>query len=133
MRRTLTVTIGAATLVLAACSSTTNAAHTAAAPAGISAPAHTAAPIKTTAAPATSFAGDGEFQVGKDIAPGTYKSAGPASTDLPSCYWERDKDASGNMDSIIANDTPTGAAVVTIKFTDRIFKTQGCKQWTKAG
>ena len=91
-----------------------------------------AAPATTKAAPASNgFSGDGEYQVGTDIKPGTYKSGGPGSSGM--CYWERDKDALGSADSIIANDTPTGSSVVTIKATDKIFKTQGCKDWTKIG
>ncbi len=82
-------------------------------------------------APGDTIAGNGTYLVGDDIQPGTYKTAGPGSLGL--CYWERGKDSSGGFDSIIANDNLTGQGVVTIKKTDKVFKTQGCQVWTKVG
>ncbi len=77
------------------------------------------------------MAGDGGmFAVGRDIAPGTYRSAG--NTD-DMCYWERAKDAEHGLDSIIANGNATGTAVVTISASDGYFKTTGCKDWKKTG
>lgn len=72
------------------------------------------------------FAGDGEYRVGKDIKPGTYRTTGNSDG---MCYWERAKDAKGEMDSILANDNVTGASYVTVKPTDKIFKSNGCKDW----
>ena len=72
------------------------------------------------------FDGDGDFQVGSDIKPGTYRTTG--NTD-DVCYWERAKDASGDTDSLLANDNVSGASYVTIKSTDKIFKSSGCKDW----
>ncbi|WP_427166947.1 hypothetical protein ACQF4J_26810 [Streptomyces sp. C1-1] len=72
------------------------------------------------------FAGDGEFRVGKDVKPGTYRTTGNSDG---MCYWERAKDAKGEMDSILANDNVTGASYVTVKATDKIFKSNGCKDW----
>jgi len=72
------------------------------------------------------FDGDGDFQVGTDIKPGTYRSSG--NTD-GMCYWERAKNASGDTDSLLANDNVSGAGYVTIKSTDKIFKSSGCKDW----
>ena len=72
------------------------------------------------------FGGDGEFQVGSDIKPGTYRTTG--NTD-GMCYWERTKDASGEMDSILANDNVSGASYVTIKAGDKLFKSNGCADW----
>ncbi|WP_330458272.1 hypothetical protein OIB37_16025 [Streptomyces sp. NBC_00820] len=72
------------------------------------------------------FDGDGEFTVGSDVKPGTYRTTG--NTD-DMCYWERDKDASGEMDSTLANDNVSGASYVTIKATDKLFKSTGCKDW----
>ncbi|WP_329178420.1 hypothetical protein [Streptomyces sp. NBC_01477] len=76
------------------------------------------------------FKGDGTFQVGTDIQPGTYKTSGNADG---MCYWERAKDAKGEVDSILANDNVTGSSYVTIKKTDKIFKTTDCKDWFTAG
>ncbi|MFD7876160.1 hypothetical protein ACFV5G_18995 [Streptomyces sp. NPDC059766] len=72
------------------------------------------------------FEGDGEFRVGPDIKPGTYRTTGNADG---MCYWERAKDASGEMDSILANDNVTGTSYVTVKATDKLFKSTGCKDW----
>lgn len=77
--------------------------------------------------PPTSFDGDGEYLVGEDIAAGTYKTAGPADF---GCYWERDKDSSGEFESIIANDNLNGSGRVTVR-KGEIFKTQGCQTWKK--
>ncbi|WP_225846852.1 hypothetical protein [Streptomyces sp. HPF1205] len=77
--------------------------------------------------PPTSFDGDGEYLVGEDIAAGTYRTAGPADF---GCYWERDKDSSGEFDSIIANDNLSGSGRVTVRMGE-VFKTQGCQTWKK--
>ncbi|MFF0894535.1 hypothetical protein [Streptomyces sp. NPDC003278] len=72
------------------------------------------------------FEGDGEFRVGSDIKPGTYRTTG--NTD-GTCYWERAKDASGEMDSILANDNVSGTSYVTVKAGDKLFKSNGCADW----
>ncbi|WP_329218201.1 hypothetical protein OG352_18250 [Streptomyces sp. NBC_01485] len=90
----------------------------------------TTEPADITAASAAKISGDGEYLVGQDMEPGTYKTKGP--TDGSMCYWERAKDSSGDFDSIITNGTPTGTGRVTVK-KGEVFKTQGCQDWTKAG
>ncbi|MGP9020404.1 hypothetical protein ACT1U9_18630 [Streptomyces sp. BR1] len=86
---------------------------------------------KATGTPKTTLKGaGGMFKVGVDIAPGTYKSTG--NTD-DKCYWERAKDASHGMDSIVANDNVTGTAIVTIDAGDAYFKSNGCQDWVKTG
>ncbi|MEV7736930.1 hypothetical protein AB0O75_33390 [Streptomyces sp. NPDC088921] len=72
------------------------------------------------------FAGDGDFQVGSDIKPGTYRTTGNGDG---MCYWERAKDASGEMDSLLANDNVTGTSYVTVKATDKLFKSSDCNDW----
>jgi hypothetical protein len=72
------------------------------------------------------FEGDGDFAVGTDVKPGTYRTTGNTD-DL--CYWERAKDASGEMDSILANDNVSGTSYVTIPAGDKLFKSSGCKDW----
>lgn len=96
----------------------------------IGAPAR-AAPNATSAAPATSF-GDGTYEVGNDIAPGTYATNVPE--DSFGCYWERDKSLDGSPDSIIANDnlSPRAHGLVLIKPTDKAFKSDGCGTWSVA-
>ncbi|TVL88125.1 hypothetical protein [Streptomyces sp. SAJ15] len=71
--------------------------------------------------------GDGTLQVGTDIKPGTYRSVDNGEDD--GCYWERAKDSSGEPDSILANDNVVGASYVTVKATDKIFKSTGCADW----
>ncbi|WP_330296739.1 hypothetical protein [Streptomyces sp. NBC_00503] len=92
----------------------------------------TAVDPKATGTPKAEAPGKaGTLKVGVDIAPGTYKSAGSTEGGT-GCYWERTKDASGSTDSIIANENPTGQAVVTIAPGDGYFKTQDCQDWKKA-
>jgi hypothetical protein len=84
---------------------------------------------KASGSPATRMKGDGGmYRVGADIAPGTYRSTGNADD---GCYWERDKDATHSLNSIVANDNVTGTAVVTISAGDGYFKTTGCGDWKK--
>ncbi|MFE6360917.1 hypothetical protein ACFVP3_13030 [Streptomyces sp. NPDC057806] len=72
------------------------------------------------------FGGDGDFEVGTDIKPGTYRTTG--NTD-GMCYWERAKDSSGEMDSLLANDNVTGTGYVTVKATDKLFSSSDCGDW----
>ncbi|MFC9283511.1 hypothetical protein [Streptomyces collinus] len=72
------------------------------------------------------FGGDGDFRVGSDIRPGTYRTTGNRAGQ---CYWERDKDASGETDSVLANDNVTGTSYVTVKAADKLFKSSGCHDW----
>ncbi|WP_371330039.1 hypothetical protein [Streptomyces sp. TP-A0356] len=74
--------------------------------------------------------GDGSYVVGRDVRPGTYRTTG--NTD-GLCYWERAKDASGGADSLIANDNVTGTSYVTVKATDKVFRSSGCKDWQAVG
>jgi len=89
--------------------------------------ASTSAPATTTVSPAASF-GDGQYAVGKDIQPGTYKTNG-----ADGYYWARLKGSGGSLGDIIANGNPTGAARVTIKVSDKGFESQDCGTWIKVG
>lgn len=87
---------------------------------------------KATGTPKAEISGKGGMlKVGVDVAPGTYKSAG-STEDGSGCYWERAKDASGTVDSTIANENPEGQAVVTIAAGDAFFKTVDCQDWKKS-
>jgi hypothetical protein len=90
----------------------------------------TSPPTTASSGPATSFRGEGVYRVGVDIAPGTYRTAGPASG--RSCYWERQSAFGGGFDAIIANESLRGPGVVTILPTDKGFKTSGCQRWEMA-
>ena len=70
---------------------------------------------------------DGTYQVGTDIQPGTYRTREGS----PNCYYERLKDFTGGMNSILANGNTNTPAIVTIKPTDAGFNSQGCGTWTK--
>ncbi|MFJ8732509.1 hypothetical protein [Streptomyces bauhiniae] len=74
--------------------------------------------------------GDGDFRVGTDIAPGTYRSTGNAHH---SCRWERARDAEHRLRSVIANGHTTGTAVVAIRPTDAYFRSTGCGDWKRTG
>lgn len=98
--------------------------------AGATASPTTAKPTTKPGA-ATTF-GDGTWEVGKDIAPGTYKTTVPA--DSSNCYWEREKSLDGSFDSVITNDNVNagGHASVTIRSTDKGFKSDGCGTWRRS-
>ncbi|MEU8913082.1 hypothetical protein [Streptomyces nigrescens] len=89
-------------------------------------------PAEKAAAPAGPeiTVGQGSYRVGEDITVGTYRTGGPAASDVPLCYWARAKDSSGDMDSIIAHGTPQGPARVTVN-KGETFETSGCEEWTK--
>lgn len=82
------------------------------------------------AGPATTISGDGQYLVGEDIKPGTYKTAGTDSDFA--CYWARLKNATGELSGIIANDNITGPARVTLK-KGEYFETKRCKPWRRVG
>jgi len=86
------------------------------------APGHGAAP-----APAkTTIDHDGIYNVGTDIVPGVYTSAGPAGTGV--CYWKRlGDDAKQPLDNAMSKKPQ----VVRIDPTDKTFKTDGCQAWQK--
>jgi hypothetical protein len=89
-------------------------------------------PVKK-AGPPSSFPGEGQYLVGEDIKPGTYRTAGPEEDSIiPNCYWARLKNASGEFDAIIANDNIQGQGRVTVN-KGEYFKTTGCQTWKKVG
>jgi len=72
--------------------------------------------------------GDGVFEVGVDIAPGTYCAAGqpPFHT-----IWQRLSDLTVN--GVITTGDAVGPCIVTIAMTDRGFKSQFSGGWTRIG
>lgn len=78
--------------------------------------------------PKATIPGDGTYQVGTDIQPGTYVSGAP---DSGNCYWARLSGTSGSFSDIIANNNSSGQSVVTIAPTDKVFETSGCNDWTR--
>jgi len=73
----------------------------------------------------TSF-GQGDFIVGTDFTPGTYRSA-PSE----GCYWARLKGFGHTLNEIAANGNTNSGAVVTIKSTDKGFESARCETWKK--
>lgn len=71
---------------------------------------------------------DGTWEVGEEIAPGTYRIREPAGF----CYWARLKGFDGTLSQIIANENVVGGyAIVTIGKNDVGFESNGCGTWTK--
>ncbi len=76
--------------------------------------------------PKTTIDHDGIFNVGTDIAPGVYTSAGPVGTGV--CYWKRlGDDAKQPLDNAMSKKSQ----IVRIEPTDKTFKTDGCQAWQK--
>jgi hypothetical protein len=86
----------------------------------------TVAGTTTTIADLPTEFGDGTFLVGVDIAPGLYESTGGFL-----CYWERLSGTSGAIEDVIANDVPTGKAIVAIAPSDAAFGAEGCGDWAR--
>jgi hypothetical protein len=76
--------------------------------------------------PKTTVDSDGTYQVGVDIVPGTYRSAGGTG-----CYWARLK--SLNTSDVINNNISDGPQVVGIQPTDAAFLTKNCGPWQMEG
>lgn len=84
--------------------------------------------VTTKPKPKATIAGDGTYEVGKDIQPGTYVSGTP---DSGNCYWARMSGTSGSFNDIIANNNSAGQSVVTIAPTDKVFESSGCNDWAR--
>ncbi|HEY2846177.1 MAG TPA: hypothetical protein VGI80_00065, partial [Pyrinomonadaceae bacterium] len=78
---------------------------------------------RITTSPTAPF-GDGEYQVGIDISPGTWKAQNAAG-----CYWARLKGFSGEPSDMITNSNDSG--IVKISKDDKGFTTSGCGSWNK--
>jgi hypothetical protein len=93
------------------------------------APAPTPAPSPAAApagGPKTTIDHDGVYNVGTDIVPGVYTSAGPVGTGV--CYWKRlGDDAKQPLDNAMSKKPQ----IVRIDPTDKTFKTDGCQAWQK--
>jgi hypothetical protein len=80
--------------------------------------------------PVTIF-GDGRYEVGVDILPGQYKTAGAPADSTDKCYWARLKDLSGAITSVVAMQYDIhGPDVVVIEPADKGFETRACGVWT---
>ena len=99
-------------------------------PAAPVAPVAPVEPAPVASGPATTVS-DGTYQVGTDMTPGRYKTAGPdGSGALDMCYVSRNKDDSGEFDAIIANQIVEGPGSVTVNDGEFAEFSGGCT-WTK--
>ena len=78
-------------------------------------------------AKAKEITGDGDWIVGTDMVPGTYRAEGGSF-----CTWERLRNFSGGFNGIIANGIDK-RPVVTIQAGDKGFGTDGCGSWSRVG
>lgn len=78
---------------------------------------------------ANTVPGDGVFVVGKDIKAGTYRSSGPSSGGIGSCYYAF-KTGTGSDADIIDNNLTEGQATVTLT-SGQIFETTSCSEWKR--
>lgn len=75
---------------------------------------------------------DGDWEVGKNLQPGTYLAPHGGA-----CYWWRQNEAGGDLDSAIPGQSEViaagymlqGQAMVTILDSDRYFTSVGCGTW----
>lgn len=91
--------------------------------------------VTVTEAPTAPGAGggysEGTYLVPADIAPGTYRTAGPTNPNSAvGCRFWRLRGTSGIQAEQIAYDSSRGPAVVTIQASDAAFKTDACQPWT---
>jgi hypothetical protein len=70
--------------------------------------------------------GDGMYLVGTDVVPGSYVSSGTGS-----CSWARLSGFDGTPDEVIASEVLTGPRLVTIRGTDKGFRSSGCGGWIR--
>jgi hypothetical protein len=76
--------------------------------------------------PGDPLAGDGTYIVGTDFKPGTYRSPAHAG-----CYWARLRGFGGTYGELIDNVYTDAQAIVTIRSSDKGFKTSLCGPWTR--
>lgn len=69
---------------------------------------------------------DGTYEVGKEIKPGRYRTAGRVSD----CYWERSTGGGDTIANDFVTNAPRGVTVTTRKGEG--FKSEGCGSWIRA-
>lgn len=93
---------------------------------GLTAPGSAVARIASPEASAAPRIGNGTYRVGRDIAPGTYRTRLPTH----GCYWARLRGFSGKLRDVKANDFGSGYMVVTIRRRDKGFESSHCGRWS---
>jgi hypothetical protein len=84
--------------------------------------------VTLESAPGKTIPGTGTFLVGEEVTPGTYRAAAHKG-----CYWERDRDLKGGLNSIIQNDNTDGPVVLLVQRTDKAIKTARCAPFYRSG
>jgi hypothetical protein len=85
--------------------------------------------------------GNGVFQMGADIAPGLYHTAGSASTfgvwinNVPTqdsmCAWFTYSTPDANKDHVLQTNMSVGPMYANINSTVKAFESQNCQPWTR--
>jgi hypothetical protein len=91
-------------------------------------PSASAEPTHPPAPP--EIATDGTFQVGVDVVPGTYRSAGARSGGPGKCLWTT-RAGSAAVDRGAAGSEDRQVVEITEKVT--VFETAGCAPWVRVG
>jgi hypothetical protein len=100
----------------------------AAGPAGPAVSPVTLAPAAAVEPVAVDGLGSGRWEIGSDVAPGKYRTGGPADSLVPLCTWTVEKAAGGYLDA----GTSEGPATYTIPSKPgAIFETHGCQPWVR--
>ena len=73
--------------------------------------------------------GPGDYIVGTDLQPGTYRNRGGGQA----CYYTRLRGFTHASGDIIANNNTQGTAIVTVGASDRGFSSTGCGTWFRLG
>lgn len=76
-----------------------------------------------TPVPATAFSGDGEYLIGSDVQPGTYRSEGNDGT----CYADTE-DSSGNVD---AQEIGSGQIILVVSARDYRVDVRDCSPFSR--
>jgi hypothetical protein len=72
--------------------------------------------------------GNGVFRVGAEVAPGTYRSAGPDSPG-GTCSWSTHRTLGASVSDMVDGNTSTGQLYVVIPSTVAAFESAGCQTW----
>ncbi|WP_414686277.1 hypothetical protein [Mycobacterium sp.] len=85
--------------------------------------------------------GNGVFQVGPDIVPGLYRTAGSASpfgvwiNNVPTpesmCSWFTYSTADANKEHVLQANTSVGPMYATIPSSVKAFESHNCQPWTR--
>ena len=91
--------------------------------------------------PVDPIPGNGVFQVGPDIAPGLYRTAGSASTfgvwinNVPTqdsmCAWFTYSTPDANKEHVLQTNISVGPMFANINTSVKAFESQNCQPWTR--